>query len=532
MKKRLALPSWRTLAILGIILFFTIHTFASVGNDPGNPQEIAEVIPKVSIEEASRKALDWAAAREPSIDGWRAAAVVDSDELWAGYIQKNDYTAVYLDKYDDQYPTDFYLVDVYDAAGTARYVLKLHPSSGHVFSWQAVDMIRDWNPQLIGKDSRTAWELTAWEELGKAGMNAADYELLTGTAPAEFVFQHKTEKLGQASEQLAVTIMEGKLTGWQERFQVPASHVNWQELQNEKAGRMGLVSLALTVVISAAAIVYSIRNRRYVSFRRGVFLSIVLLLLNGITSLNMLPAIRTLTGDLPNEALMSGYLIFQLAQAAVTAVLVYFTLVSGEGMLRSEGLSLWPDRGYDVFHSMKLGYLVCAFLLGVQAFLFFVAEYQFDTWAISDPMMSVFNMKWPWLFPVLAWVAAISEEAIYRLFGIMLFRKMLRNTFLSVLFPSMIWALGHTAYPIYPAYTRFVEVTILGIIFGYVFLRHGFITVIFAHASMNSILMGLTLMLSMQDIPSVSAGIAAVLSPLFVAWVVRHWHRIRMKRHS
>jgi hypothetical protein len=530
MKKRLALPSWRALAILGIILFFTIHTFASVGNDPGNPQEMADVVPKLSLEEASRKALDWAAARESSINGWRAAAVVDSHELWAGYIQKNDYSAIYFKEYNEQYPTDFYLVDVYDAAGTARYVLKLHPNSGRVFSWKAADAAGQWTPQLIEKDSRTAWEQTAWEELGKAGRNAADYVLLSGTAPAEFVFQHKTEKLGQASKQLTVTVMDGKLTGWQEHFQVPASHVDWQELQNEKAGRMGLVSLALTVVISAAAMIYSIRNRRYVSFRRGVFLSVALLLLNGITSLNMLPAIRTLIGDLPDEALMSGYIVFQLVQIVVTAVLVYFTLVSGEGMLRSEGLSLWPDRGYDVFHSMKLGYLVCAFLLGVQAFLFFVAEYQFDTWSISDPTMSVFNMKWPWLFPVLAWVAAISEEAIYRLFGIMLFRKMLRNTFLSVLFPSMIWALGHTAYPIYPASTRFIEVTILGIIFGYVFLRHGFITVIFAHASMNSILMGLTLMLSMQDVSSVSAGIAAILSPLFVAWAVRRWHKIR--RHS
>ncbi len=194
-------------------------------------------------------------------------------------------------------------------------------------------------------------------------------------------------------------------------------------------------------------------------------------------------------------------------------------------------LSRWrePSFGKDVTQSMSRGYLVCLFVLGVQSLLFYAAETYWDVWSISDPLDSPLNLFWPLLFPLMAWAAAISEEAIYRLFGIALFKRLLRNTFIAALVPSLIWALGHTSYPIYPVYTRLVEVTVLGLIFSFAFLKYGFFTVLFAHAAMDSILMAFSIM-GTGGAGAAAAGLAYMLSPALIAWIIRRLHARYLRR--
>jgi hypothetical protein len=69
-----------------------------------------------------------------------------------------------------------------------------------------------------------------------------------------------------------------------------------------------------------------------------------------------------------------------------------------------------------------------------------------------------------------------------------------------------------------------VEVTVLGIIFGYAFLRYGFMTAVFAHASMDSILMGLDLV-SMNDTGEMLLGYFYMLLPGLIGLVLALLHR-------
>jgi hypothetical protein len=39
-------------------------------------------------------------------------------------------------------------------------------------------------------------------------------------------------------------------------------------------------------------------------------------------------------------------------------------------------------------------------------------------------------------------------------------------TFLALLLPAMIWAFGHSTYPVFPVYFRGIKLTIAGLIFG------------------------------------------------------------------
>jgi general stress protein CsbA len=177
---------------------------------------------------------------------------------------------------------------------------------------------------------------------------------------------------------------------------------------------------------------------------------------------------------------------------------------------------------------MGRGYLIALFILGIQQVLFYTGEVKFDVWSVNDPADSVLNMLKPQLFPLMAWVAAISEEATFRFLGIILFKKLFRNNFIAILLPSVIWAASHTQYPIYPVYTRLIEVTIIGIILGYVFLKYGFITAIFVHACMDSILMGLSLF-SLGHISDILAGILYLALPGLVGLGLAWLHEKRRK---
>ncbi|MOA06870.1 Sporulation-killing factor biosynthesis protein SkfC [compost metagenome] len=215
---------------------------------------------------------------------------------------------------------------------------------------------------------------------------------------------------------------------------------------------------------------------------------------------------------------------------------IYFSLVGGDGLWREKGIKLWarskePGYGRHVISSMSAGYAWAIILLGVQAIIFFVLERSIHTWSTTDANSSPYNMVYPLLFPLLAWVAGIGEEAVYRLFGIPMLKKMFRNTFVASVITSLIWALGHTLYPIYPVISRPIELLFIGLIFSYIFLRYGFITVVFAHVIFDSILMAFSL-LSLGGALNTIAGLFYIALPAIVAYVIYLFNPVSKERYK
>jgi hypothetical protein len=103
------------------------------------------------------------------------------------------------------------------------------------------------------------------------------------------------------------------------------------------------------------------------------------------------------------------------------------------------------------------------------------------------------------------------------------FKRYLKSTFIAVLLPAMIWALGHSLYPVYPIYTRFIELTLFGILIGLCYFRFGFETVLFAHITFDVIQMCLPLIGS-GEASQVLVGILYLALPLLAAIVM---HRTR-----
>ncbi len=80
------------------------------------------------------------------------------------------------------------------------------------------------------------------------------------------------------------------------------------------------------------------------------------------------------------------------------------------------------------------------------------------------------------------------EEFFFRLLAISLLIKWLGRRWIAVLLPAIVWGFLHSNYPVEPIYTRGIELSLVGILLGVVFLRFGIWTTVVSHYVYNAFL--------------------------------------------
>jgi hypothetical protein len=181
---------------------------------------------------------------------------------------------------------------------------------------------------------------------------------------------------------------------------------------------------------------------------------------------------------------------------AINFLLLGATLViagiAGES-LRNEVFK--PRPGISLLHYLRssfytravsrlilLGYVLFFILLGVQAALFYLGQNYLGVWKEWFRMAQFSSAYLPFLSAcAIGLNASFNEEVLFRLFGITWGKKYLKNTAFAIIFTSLIWGFGHSQYAIFPVWFRGIEVSIMGLIYGFIFIRYGLIPLIVAH---------------------------------------------------
>ena len=129
-----------------------------------------------------------------------------------------------------------------------------------------------------------------------------------------------------------------------------------------------------------------------------------------------------------------------------------------------------------------LGYLVFFVLIGLQAVLFTLGQKYLGVWVERIMLVEMSSAYLPFLAALaIGFRASFDEEILFRLFGISLGKKYIKNTVLAVIATSFIWGFGHSVYAVFPVWFRGVEVGFMGLVLGYIFLRYGIIAAIVGH---------------------------------------------------
>ncbi|MBY0220141.1 CPBP family intramembrane glutamic endopeptidase [Paenibacillus illinoisensis] len=524
------------LAVIGLILFFVFQIFPATSSQTTD-------IPSTSFiskEQATQSARSFAASMAdytlPSDNGRTLVTYQTHSDIY-GYMAKTKQLDSYNQKWEAAYPYDVFRVRLPDEDNGGYLNVDVHMRTGKVVGFKrevpsslyaSAEAEQDKNKrnatiQLAeGNLPLDEKEQLASGILAEFGYDAPKLQLDTREGEGGLTYTDADKQIGDSKLELNFTFENGAVRSFESVFSVPDEHINYVKDQTRQANWMTYGGYAfLTFVLGVLAIIYSILTRAHTSFKRGIILSLVYFAASVIGTLNMIPLFQA-------QGLSSFMLAFlMLMQTGITLVMsatIYLSLVAGDGMWRKIGLNPWPrakEPGYGkyVLHSMYTGYLWAFILLGVQSILFFILERSIGSWSTTSADQSTYNMSYAWIFPIMAWMAGIGEETVYRLFGIRMMQKIVRNTFIACLIPTLIWALGHTLYPIYPVITRPIELMVIGLLFSLVMLRHGFIAVVFSHVIFDSLLMGLSLIF-MGDALNISAGIFWIVLPAIVGYVI------------
>ncbi|MDQ6419897.1 CPBP family intramembrane glutamic endopeptidase [Paenibacillus sp. LHD-117] len=457
-----------------------------------------------------------------------ARTVHQSDKLLSGYLSKEKLTQKFEDDYGNRFATDTFQVNLKFADRKGSGFVYLNMYTGDVLAWNLNAAASD---SLSEEEKREQLQSFL---LGKQYKDA-DLESLTEYENGEWGMTPEGIKAGEAdlNVTLQVQSVNGKsvITMYKPVFDVPEDYKSYVKGQDRLAGWLtGIGYLLMSVILGILAIVYSILYRKFTSFKYGWLLTVVFTIAYLIMNLSVFDGMIAAQGESPLD---DGVLVFT---AVITVLLtvpmaasVYLSIVAGDGLWKEQGRQVWPRLGQPgygdyVWRSMGLSYLLAVILLGIQPLIFRALELIIGTWGTSDVTMSPYNFSVLWLMPVLAWAAAISEEAVFRFFGIGLFRKWFRHTFAAAILPTLFWSLGHVMYPFYPSTTRLFELMVIGLLFSFIFVRYGFITAMFTHAIFNSIAVGSSLIM-VGGAPNIVSAIFFVLLPVLIAYVLRAWDR-------
>jgi membrane protease YdiL (CAAX protease family) len=220
-----------------------------------------------------------------------------------------------------------------------------------------------------------------------------------------------------------------------------------------------------------------------------------------------------------------GALLFGIG-SALTVTLV---LPGGEPLyraakpqfLRLRQAFTWRGlRTKEFFSSCIVGLSLAAAQMGFLVAFYLIANH-FGAWApqevnYEDSVSTVI----PWIGGIaIGLLAATSEEFLFRLFAIPLLQKVTKSNVIAVLLPAFSWGFLHTAYPNEPPYIRGLEVGLIGIGVGIVFLRWGILATLVWHYTVDASLVGLLLIRSSSPYFRISGLLVglAVLIPLGIA---------------
>lgn len=518
-------------AAIGLVVY-VLFNFTSLFQSDMTQQEAYSLISK---QQAETKATAFASSElDISVPPDSASVMYRSDSDLYGYLSREGLVSEYDDTYLDRFPYEMFRVTYdYTEDGLDRILtIDVDARSGRVVAFN--NLQADYaeqltesnpllpesleNPDLLPEDK----ERIALPLLQKLGLNPAELERVSGEDDFGLAYTLPAARVGESTLNVNATFEDDQVASIRANFNVPPSYTAYINEQTRWAEIMTYGGYILfTFILGVLAVVYAFVLRRYASFTRGIFLSLFYYTVSIFAVWNSRPYFE---GTSYSDLMFVIAFVLQIVLGLFMAAALYFSFVAGDALWRSQGIVMWPRRGEPaygrhVWESVKTGYLWALILLAVQAVLFFVLERTLGVFSTTDDSQSTYNMMYPWLFPILAWMAGISEEAIYRLFGIPMVKKIVRSTVLASVITSLIWALGHTLYPIYPVITRPIELLFLGLLFSFIFLRYGYLTAMFAHVVFDSILMGLSLIF-MGTLNYVIVGIVSIVMPAIVAFVI------------
>lgn len=478
------------------------------------------------------------------LDGYRNASVFAVDSQVIAYFERTlGREAANRAFHEQKLPVWNWYVRWYRSRETQAYEAWISPT-GEFWGFRRTLPEDQAGPSLPGAEAqRKAEEFLESLGVSMNGLELRDSstDTLKNRTDHAFKWKKKDFSIGDAEHGIAVGI-QGDVIGHFEWYVTAPEEFQRSHTDRQAKGQLlAIASILFTVILFVLALVVFVRQYKLgdLRWRFALTAAIVVFAVGVCATFNFLPLV---------EASYDTAMDFQVFRAIAVAGGVIGLILSGAFILlcgaSGEALTreMHPDSVkplHDLFSgrvftpefaaAVPVGYFAAMIIVGYQTVFYLAGQKYLGVWTDpAAPYDNVLNTAFPFLLPLsVGLMAAISEEFTYRLFAIPLAKKYLKMTALALLIPAIVWAFAHSSYPVYPIYVRGIELTIVGLFFGYLFLRHGIVTCLIAHYSFDALLFSMPLLISDSRYHQVSGAIVILLGavPLIPASLV--WLRRR-----
>ena len=354
-----------------------------------------------------------------------------------------------------------------------------------------------------------------------------------------FTWKERDFSLRDATNRVQVTVLGNEVGGYREYLKIPEQWTRDYQRLRSKNEVAQLVDTALVVGLVVGLIVVIVMRvrRQDVRWRRSAMIGVIGMALTFLAHLNQFSLAEF---GYPTTDSYSSFVARQMLEGLVNALGaggLLFVLAAGAEPLYREAFrdkvslgSLFRLRGLRTrrfFLGSILGITLTAIFVAYQT-AFYIVAYRYGAWSPADvPYSDLLNTRFPWLFVLIGgYLPAVSEEFLFRMFGIPFLRKLVRSTAVAVVLAGFLWGFGHAGYPQQPFFIRGVEVGIGGVALGLVMLRWGILPTLVWHYSVDAMYSAMLLLRSHSLYYRLSGAACAgiIVLPVVVA-LVAYWRR-------
>lgn len=370
----------------------------------------------------------------------------------------------------------------------------------------------------LGKNvSNAQAEVIALGLIRSVGLNPANYRLVshsTNTYPLhkyhDFEWEQKGFQGNEASNRISVEVAGSKAWYFTNYVHTPEKWDRKVQEESAKGGFLyqvagvgwGLLSIGMLLVLILAI------RARVLRWRYAIPIAWALIAATGLSSLNSLSLAKI--GYDTSETLgsfHSGIAIGLIEMALATLCGTVLLGSTGDAMQRWAFPGKTPPSVIFTWHGLRsreflvagvAGLCVGMMHLGYTATFYALGIRYFHVWMPAEiPYSNMLSTSIPWAYPLMIGLtAALNEELTFRLFAISALKRCLRATWPAVLISAATWAFLHSTYPQQPPYIRGIEVSVIGIAYGLVYLRFGIVATVIAHYTVDAVLSGTVLLQS------------------------------------
>ena len=311
-----------------------------------------------------------------------------------------------------------------------------------------------------------------------------------------FTWELDSLRMGDASYRLIVKVQGNEVGSYQEYLKVP----EWWTVQFERERALNdlcyrvavfgtfAVSIGLGIVFLLGISSHQVRWRDAVPWGWPVLFGIVA----AASQFNNIPEI--VFGYSTTEQwqpFVAGAIFTGVQSVLLQLVLFWLLILVGDCIYREllrgkssfrRALGPLALRDGQTVRAIGVGIAFAMFSMAYVC-VFYAAGQRLGVWCPVDVNLSGgMSGPMPWVDAMRTGLtAAFTEEMLFRVGALLLIWRLIRVRWLAVLLSAAVWGFMHSNYPQMPGYTRGIELTIVGVVWGVLLLRYGVVATLTAH---------------------------------------------------